>query len=70
MTFTKSPIVTQGWITLASCFLVPLGLFQIDWIELWLSRDVETLRDILALTKQSPSPQGVIERAAKARDAS
>ena len=69
MTFTKSPIVTPGWITLASCFLVALG-HRFDWIELWLSRDMETLRDTLALTKQTPSHQGVMERAAKARDAS
>ena len=70
MTFTKGPVVTQGWITLASCFFVSLGLYQFDWIELWLSRDIETLRDILPLTKQVPGLQSVIERAAKARDAS
>ena len=70
MTFTKSPNVTQGRITLASCFLVSFGLYQNDWIELLLSREMETLRDISPLTKPSAGLQSVIDGAAKVRDAS
>lgn len=70
MTFTKSPVAKQGWMTLASCFLVPFELYQSDWINIWLSRNMETLTDIPPVMAQALSLESVIVRAAKARGAS
>ena len=70
MTFTKSPVAIHGWMTLASCFLVLFELYQYDWINIWLSRDMETLTNILSMMTQAPSLRSVIVRAAKAPAAS